>query len=148
MFSGKDYQRMLRESSVITAHAMSVYGYGLLRYGLGARASTLAFHSLTLGQLLHAYGCRSERSSIFRPARRPSNHWVNLAVLGSISLHLLTLFSPAFRSLLGLRAMTAAETALVFGSALSSLAVNETIKTAGDKPFPRSLPDPCPVSSP
>ncbi|MGM0453311.1 MAG: HAD-IC family P-type ATPase [Thermodesulfobacteriota bacterium] len=133
MFSRKDYQRMLRESSVITSHAMSVYGYGLLRYGIGARASTLAFHSLTLGQLLHAYGCRSERSSIFRPARRPSNHWVNLAVLGSVGLHLLTLFSPSLRSLLGLRAMTAAETALVFGSAVSALTVNEAIKTASGR---------------
>ena len=62
---------MTFESGVLTAGALGAYGYGMLRYGLGAQASTLAFHSLTTGQLLHAVSCRSEAHSIFSHEKLP-----------------------------------------------------------------------------
>ncbi len=51
IFSKRDYQRMAMESAVLTAGSMGAFGYGIWRYGLGAQASTLAFHSLTTGPI-------------------------------------------------------------------------------------------------
>ena len=56
---------------MLTAGSLGAFGYGIWRYGLGMQASTLAFHSLTTGQLLHAVSCRSEKHSIFSSGRPP-----------------------------------------------------------------------------
>jgi P-type Ca2+ transporter type 2C len=57
------------EAAIISASALAAYGYGLARYGLGPRAGTIAFTSLVIGQLLHAWTCRSPRMACL-PARR------------------------------------------------------------------------------
>lgn len=93
---------MVVESGVITGGALGAFGYGILRYGLGARASTLAFQGLTTGQLLHAYSCRSESTSLFHSGQRPANPYLNRAVGGSLLLQELTMLIPGLRSLLGL----------------------------------------------
>jgi Ca2+-transporting ATPase len=129
LFSTRDYLRMTRESAVISSHAMAAYLIGLSRYGSGIQASSLAFHTLTLAQLLHAYSCRSERESIFAMRHRPQNHWLNAAVFGSIGLHLLTMFVPGIRRFLNLSPLSALDCALIFGSAILSLMVNESLKT-------------------
>src|SRR6266496_3922864 len=54
------------EPILMSAGAFGAYGYGLARYGMGAQANTLAFTSLTVGQLLHAFSCRSHTHSLFR----------------------------------------------------------------------------------
>jgi len=128
IFSRADYGTMIRESAVMTGTAMGAYGYGLLTYGFGARASALAFHSLTLGQLLHAFSCRTDNQTVFTGYRRPQNNWLNLAVFGSIGLHLSTMFVPGLRNFLQLAPLRPVDTAIVFGAALLSLVGNETIK--------------------
>ncbi|MFP4226219.1 MAG: HAD-IC family P-type ATPase [Desulfobacterales bacterium] len=130
IFSRSDYGTMMRESGVITGTAMGAYGYGLLTYGFGgAQASALAFHSLTLGQLLHAFSCRTENQTVLSSYRRPGNNWLNLAVFGSIGLHLGTMFVPGIRNFLQLTPLRPVDTAIVFGAALLSLTGNETIKS-------------------
>ena len=88
IFNGADFKRMTFESGVLTAGALGAYGYGMMRYGLGAQASTLAFHSLTAGQLLHAVSCRSEAHSIFSQEKLPPNRYLNLALGGSLFMQL------------------------------------------------------------
>ncbi|MDZ7832942.1 MAG: HAD-IC family P-type ATPase [Desulfobacterales bacterium] len=129
IFNRSDYGTMMRESGVITGTAMGAYGYGLLTYGFGAQASALAFHSLTLGQLLHAFSCRTENQTVLSSYRRPGNNWLNLAVFGSIGLHLSTMFVPGLRNFLQLAPLRPVDTAIVFGAALLSLTGNETIKS-------------------
>ena len=129
IFSRSDYGTMMRESGVITGTAMGAYGYGLLKYGFGAQASALAFHSLTLGQLLHAFSCRTDNQTVLSSYQRPGNNWLNLAVFGSIGLHLGTMFVPGLRNFLQLAPLRPLDTAVVFGAALLSLTGNETIKS-------------------
>lgn len=128
IFSNADYQRMCLEAGVMSAGAMSAYGYGIMRYGMGAAAGTLAFHSLTAGQLLHAISCRSERHSIYSREKLPSNNYLNLAVGGSLLLQVAAMFIPGFRAILGLTPVGLLDSLVIGGTALVPLLVNEATK--------------------
>jgi Ca2+-transporting ATPase len=131
LLSGGDYRRMAMESAVISASALGVYGYGIARYGLGARAGTLAFHGLVAGQILHALSCRSERNHLLSANTPPPNKYITLAVGGSLVLQALTALIPGLRSFLAVTPIGLVDAAVVGGSALLSLAANETTKAPG-----------------
>jgi Ca2+-transporting ATPase len=128
IFSRQDYQRMAVESTALTAGSLGAFGYGIWRYGLGAQASTLAFHSLTAGQLLHAVSCRSERHSLFSSQRLPANPYLNWAVGGSLALQGLTIFIPGLRSLLNLAPIGVMDGLVIGAAAVLPLLVNEATK--------------------
>ncbi len=128
IFTGGDFKRMAFESGAITTGALGAYGYGLMRYGQGAQTSTLAFHSLTTGQLLHAISCRSETHTIFSPGKLPANRYLTLALGGSLAMQFLTMVVPGLRSLLGLAPMGLVDGLVISGSALLPLVVNEATK--------------------
>jgi Ca2+-transporting ATPase len=127
IFNASDFKRMAFESGVLTAGALSAYGYGMLRYG-PAGASTLAFHSLTTGQLLHAVSCRSEKHSIFSPDKLPPNPYLNLALGGSLLVQVAAMFIPGVRSVLGLGPVGLLDGLVIGGTALLPLLVNEATK--------------------
>ena len=131
-----DFKRITFESSVISASTLGAYAYGISRYGMGARANSLAFQSLTLGQLLHAVSCRSETHSIFSEEKLPPNRYLNLALSGSLLLQLLTMLVPGLRNLLGIGAISVLDGAVIGASSLLPLLVNEATKTTaqGVKP--------------
>jgi Ca2+-transporting ATPase len=128
IFTGRDWRRMGVESGTISAFALGAYGYGILRYGLGPRAGTLAFQALTIGQLLHALSCRSESRSLFDRGRSPGNAYLTAALGGSLAFQGLTMAIPGLRSFLGLTPVGLLDLAVIGGSALLSLALNETTK--------------------
>ena len=128
LFTGGDYRRMAFESGAITTGALGAYGYGLMRYGLGAQTSTLAFHSLTTGQLLHAISCRSDTHGIFSPGKLPPNRYLTMALGGSLAVQFLTVAVPGLRSLLGLAPVGLLDGLVISGSALLPLVVNEATK--------------------
>jgi P-type Ca2+ transporter type 2C len=128
LVKGEDYKRMAFESGVITAGALGAYGYGLLRYGMGARAGTLAFQGLTLAQLLHAVSCRSRTHSIFDAEKLPTNSYLNYALGGSLVLQALSLIVPGLRAFLGLTPIGLLDAAVIGGGALLPLALNEATK--------------------
>jgi Ca2+-transporting ATPase len=128
LLSAGDYRRMGLESATISAGALGAYAFGLLRYGMGPRAGSLAFHALTVGQLLHALSCRSERRGVFQDQGLHPNPYVSLAVGGSLALQALTAFVPGLRTFLGLAPLGLADLAVVGGSALLSLFTNEATK--------------------
>ncbi len=97
-----DLGRIVAESAALSGGALAVYGYGLARYGAGAHASTLAFTSLTSGQLLHAVSCRSTRHSVLSHGSLPANHYLTGALVASFGLQALTFLIPGLRNLLGL----------------------------------------------
>jgi Ca2+-transporting ATPase len=124
---------MAAESAVISAASLAAFAYGLARYGPGARAAALAFQSLTVTQLLHAFSCRSESRKPPWGEKRARNRYLELAVDGSLALQALTIVLPPLRQFLGLTALGVADVAVVAGSALLSLAANELRKPSGVK---------------
>jgi Ca2+-transporting ATPase len=119
---------MLFESSIITTGSLAAYGYGLFRYGAGVRAGGLAFQSLTIGQLLHAFSCRSRHKGIFNRQHMPSNPSLNWAVGGSLVLQILTMIVPRLRNFLGVTALSLADAAVIGGTALLPFFANEARK--------------------
>ncbi len=133
LFSNTDYRRMGREAAVITGGAMSAYLFGLLRYGAGGRAGTLAFQSLTVGQLLHTLNCRSEIRSVFDDHDRPRNPYLDGAVAGAMLLQIATLLVPGLRQLLGLSRLGLSDLLVTGAGALVPMLINEAVKPATAK---------------
>jgi Ca2+-transporting ATPase len=133
LFSRGDFKQMVQESAAITGGAMAAYGYGLTRYGLGAQSSALAFQSLTIGQLLHALSCRSDRNSIFN-GTQPPNPILGIALGGSLALQGLTMYFPPLRSFLGLGRVGATDLAVIASTAIAPLLVNEIAKSGKGAP--------------
>ena len=130
---GQDFKRLAIESGVITAGTLASYGYSWLRYGPGPRSSTLAFLTLTASQLLHALSCRSEKTNLFEPRKRPSNRYLNIALAGSFAVQLLVLVVPSLRGLLGITPISLADALVIAGGAAAPLLINETTKAESAK---------------
>jgi Ca2+-transporting ATPase len=126
-----DFKRIALESAVLSGGALGAYGYGLIRYGLGAQANTLAFTSLTVGQLLHALSCRSQTRSLFAGSPSPTNPYLLLALSGSLGLQFLAFAVPGLRRLLGVTPLTLLDSAVVGMGAVLPLLVNEATKRRG-----------------
>ncbi|MGZ8915587.1 MAG: HAD-IC family P-type ATPase [Methylobacter sp.] len=133
--SRSDYAKLIRESGIITAGTLGVYGYSVLRYGPGQNAGTNAFMSLTLAQLLHSYRCRSEHTSIFDSKNRPSNRYLDTAVGLSGLLQLLAVALPPLRGLLRLTPIGAIDMIAILAGAGLPLIANEAIKGTNKNTF-------------
>jgi Ca2+-transporting ATPase len=129
LFSNKDYGRMMGESAVISAASMGAYVYGITQYGGGARAASLAFQSLTAGQLMHAYNCRDESRQSSNNRKLPRNTYLDIAIGGSLVLQLLTIVLPSLRGFLGLTALNPVDVAVAGGSAMLAHKANKRLKT-------------------
>jgi len=116
---------------------LGVYGYSLLRYGPGQTPSTNAFMTLTLAQLLHAYRCRSETTSIFHPENRPPNPYLNTATGVSSALQVLAVAVPPLRNLLRLGPVGIVDVLAILAGAGLPLLANEAIKGIGKDPTPK-----------
>lgn len=126
-----DLKKLAIESSIISASTIGTYGYGISRYGMSPRANTLAFISLTLGQLIHTYSCRSEDISIYDRKRLQKNKLLDLAMIGSFSSQLLCMLVPGLRNLLGITTINVSDSLVILGSAVLPFLVNEGIKHKG-----------------
>jgi Ca2+-transporting ATPase len=121
-----DFKRISFEAATLSAGTLAAYGFGIVRYGMGPRAGTLAFMSLTSGQLLHALSCRSEtRQSL------PRNPYLTAAVGGSMAIQGLAMAVPGIRSLLGITPISLIDGVVIGGSAIFPLLVNEVTKPKG-----------------
>ncbi len=128
LLSGSDYRRMTSESGVITAGALGIYLFGIARYGMGPQARTLAFQGLALGQLLHAFSCRSEHHSLFDREGPAPNRVFDVSIGGSILVQIATMVLPGLRRFLGLTPLSLMDAVLIGGCSLLPLAVNEATK--------------------
>jgi Ca2+-transporting ATPase len=126
-----DFGRITFESATISAGTLAAYGYGLLKYGISPQASTLAFMSLTTAQLLHTISSRSEKHSIFSQEKLPKNPYLTAAVTGSFALQLVAVAVPPLRNLLKITPISLVDGAVIGGSALLPLVVNEGSKDIG-----------------
>jgi len=133
-----DFKRISLESATLSAGALSAYGYGIMRYGMGPRAGTMAFMSLTMGQLLHALSCRSEKVSIFNKGgvagqSLQSNPYLNIALGGSFAFQILSMLITGIRGILGITPVSLLDGIVIGGSSLIPLLVNERTK-GGENP--------------
>lgn len=133
--SRSDYAKLIRESGIITAGTLGVYGYSFLRYGPGQNASTNAFMSLTIAQFLHAYRCRSEHTSIFDLKNRPSNRYLDTAVGLSGLMQVLAVTFPPLRRLLRLSPLGAFDMIAILAGAGLPFIANEAIKGINKNTF-------------
>jgi Ca2+-transporting ATPase len=124
----KDAIRMVRESILMTGGVMGVYGYSLMRYGLGPAAAGNAFMTVTLSQLLHSISCRSEHTSIFRPGGRQTNPFLNYALIGSGLLQVIAAYFPPLRTLLRLGPIAPVDWLTIASGATLPFLLNEGIK--------------------
>ena len=123
-----DFRRITFESAVISAGSLGAYMYGIARYGIGPRAGTLAFTSLTAGQLLHALSCRSEKTGVFQKNGLPTNKYLNWALGGSFALQIAAMTLPGLRSLLRLVPIGLMDAIVTGACAFLPLMVNEATK--------------------
>jgi Ca2+-transporting ATPase len=123
-----DMLRYAREAAFLSGGTLSAYAVGALRHGIGARASTIGFDALVLGQLLHAIYCRSDRRSSFEPAA-PPNPRLNRSLVASLALQGLAHLVPGVRSLLGITPLGVLDLLAVLAGAGLPLLANEMGRT-------------------
>lgn len=128
IIGGKDLKRITVESAVISASALGAYGYGIVRYGMGLQANSIAFQSLTLAQLIHAISCRSNKHTIYDRENLPPNRALTLALGGSLALQALTFVVPGLKGLLGVGNVDAVDLLVIGGSSVAPLLLNEATK--------------------
>jgi Ca2+-transporting ATPase len=134
LFDTKDMKTMIRESAVITGHTLGSYAYGLWRYGVGPRATTLAFHTLTISQLIHALNCRSRSSGLDPRKGLSRNKWLTAALAGTLSLHVAGFFVPGLKRLLHLSPLNCLDVSIIFGNSALSFLVNGELKSRQIQP--------------
>ncbi|WP_081423385.1 cation-translocating P-type ATPase [Methylococcus capsulatus] len=126
IFRREDLLRLLRQSLVISAGTLGVYGYGLARYGLGPAASTHAFMALTVGQMFHAISCRSERTTVLE--KRAGNPVLVSGVAATVALQAFAAVFPPLRGLLRLTPIGPADWAAIAAGSVLPFVANEAIK--------------------
>jgi Ca2+-transporting ATPase len=118
-------RRMVMESACIAAGALATYGVGLMRYGFGPTAQTMAFASLVGAQLLHVPLARAGTG----PATvgdRPKNRMLMAGVGISAALQALALFFPPLRVALGSAPLALADLLICALGAFIPIAAIET----------------------
>jgi Ca2+-transporting ATPase len=123
----RDCRRLATESAVISTSAMLAYGYGVARYGIGARSSTLGFVSLASAQLLHALVVRNpDQRRVDTGARSRSR--VPEAAGAGLAILLASQLLPFVGAALGTIRLGAGDLLVGAGGAATSFALNQMLK--------------------
>ncbi len=93
------------------------------------RAVTLAFMTLALGQLFHAFNARTV-GPLIRPARIFSNRWIWAAVVLTVALQLAAIYVPTLRRVLDTVVLDGGDWGLVLGASLVPLVLGQAWKLA------------------
>jgi Ca2+-transporting ATPase len=109
----------------------------------GVDAQTMTFTVLTFAQLAHVMAIRSERESLFTIGVT-SNRLLLIAVVASVGLHLLLIYTPWLQTVFGTEPISAAALALAcalallvfFGVELEKWAIRRGWLYASSPPLP------------
>ncbi|MBM3550556.1 MAG: cation-transporting P-type ATPase [Alphaproteobacteria bacterium] len=132
ILAASDFRRILREGSVMGVAALLGY-FSLGGAAGGARASTVAFHGITCGQLLHSLACRSERRGLSFELGRPSNTMLYGGVGATLLLQLGVQLFPLTRRLLGLSPLGPGDLLRIGAIALGSSLANDVVGRIADR---------------
>ena len=97
------------DAGILSAATLAVHGLAVARYGAGARASTIAFCTLTAAQLAHALNYRSGMS------RNQGFPVLEAAVGGTLAVHLAAMTASPLRRVLGTTMLSGTDWLLVAG---------------------------------
>jgi Ca2+-transporting ATPase len=128
LFSSRDILGLFSESAVLSGGALAAFGYGLMRYGPGSRAATLAFESLSAGKVLHALTCRPWTSDTPQAASNPANPLLNAALVAALVAQAGTVFIPGLRRLLNIAPLNLTDFAVVGLTAWTTRLINRKIR--------------------
>jgi Ca2+-transporting ATPase len=127
LLSRDDLTTTALDAAVMAAATLGAFGATWRWSGDAGRASTVAFSTISAGQLLYALACRSgERSGVRRLADNPA---LMVGVGGMLGLQAATVLVPPLRSLLATTPLGLADLAVIGAGAVAPLVVRETLKT-------------------
>ena len=121
--------KMLSEGLLIAVATMTAFHLGLPVSP--AKATTMAFATLTLARLFHGFNCRSEES-MFKLGFR-SNKYSVYAFLAGVAFLAAVLFIPGLHSLFSVVSLGAADVLKIAGLAFAPTAIIQIIKAIQDK---------------
>lgn len=121
--------KMLSEGLLIAIATMTAFHLGLPVSS--AKATTMAFATLTLARLFHGFNCRSEES-MFKLGFR-SNKYSVYAFLAGVAFLASVLFIPGLHSLFSVVSLGAADVLKIAGLAFAPTAIIQIIKAIQDK---------------
>ena len=105
---------------------LSLFSWALSTERVLAEAMTMTFATLVMIEFFKAYSYRSDRHSVFDGPF--ANRWLNLAIVWELVLLVLVVNVPFLQDAFGTRSLSAADWAIVVGSAVTILPVLEVAK--------------------
>jgi Ca2+-transporting ATPase len=120
------WQGFLLSGVTLLAFWVGMRWYGAEGAGL-RHATTVAFMTLALAQVFHAFNARSQRRSAFT-ARLFTNGWLWAAVAGCVLLQLAAVYAPFLNAVLRTVPLTALDWGLVLACSLVPVGVVEMVK--------------------
>ena len=121
--------KLLSEGLLIAVVTMTAFHLGLSESS--AKATTMAFATLTLARLFHGFNCRSEES-MFKLGIR-SNRYSVYAFLAGVAFLDAVLFIPGLHSLFSVVILGAADVLKIAGLAFAPTVIIQIIKIIQDK---------------
>jgi P-type Ca2+ transporter type 2C len=126
LLSRDDFATTALDASVMAAATLGAFGTTLRRSGDAVRASTVAFSTISTGQLLYALACRSgERFGLRGLADNPV---LMAGIGGMLALQGATLVVPPLRAVLATSPLGLTDLAVVGAGAVVPLILRETLK--------------------
>jgi Ca2+-transporting ATPase len=123
----REFNRLGAEAGLMSAGALAVFGYGVLRHGRSARARALTCISLTIAQLLHALTSRSPDKGLFNPSPIAPNPWLKRALALSFAAQGGALLPP-LRGLLGIGSLDLLDVVTMLAGGVLPYIGNEAMK--------------------
>ena len=120
------WQGTLLGGCALAAFAIGMRWYGAQDEGL-QHAVTIAFMTLAMAQIFHAFSARSQQRSAFSSGLF-SNGWLWSATLICVLLQLAAVYVPALRQVLHTTPLNTADWALIALGSLAPVAVVEMVK--------------------
>ena len=139
LFDGRFSLRLAWQGLMVGGLTLAAYFLGFTRLaapGLeGAAANTMAFATLTLCQLFHAFNVRSEDRSLFEQGVL-SNPAMNRAFLAGLAMQLSVLLIPPLQGVFSVTPMNAPQWCTVLALAAAPIPICEWAKAAGRRGRP------------
>jgi Ca2+-transporting ATPase len=135
ILAARDFRRLMLEGSILGGATLAAFlaeggargPHQATTTPSPSRASTVAFHGLTVSQLAHAIVCRSEHAGFLEELRRPANPKLYAALAVCLGLQLGAQVLPVTRRFLGLTPLALADLAAILGVTVGSAAANEVV---------------------
>lgn len=132
ILSTHDLRNILRESVVMASVALAAYLFGGKP---GRPAGTIAFHTLTSSQILHALMCRNDGGGLSAGVGQPASRRLLGAMGLGVGLQIAAQTLPPLRRLLGLSPIGPGALVMILGGAAASALLNAVLAARlGDPP--------------